>query len=434
MASGIFIQLFFLFGLILMNAFFAGSEIAIISLNDQKLKRQAEEGDKKAQLLYSLTSEPSKFLANIQVGVTLAGLMSSAVASQSFADKLTQWLIAIGLTLDRGILNGTAVVVITICLSYFTLVFGELVPKRIAMRYPEPISRFAITFLNIINLIAGPFVKLLSLSTNLILRLLGIDPNIDEELITEEEIRLMVDVGQEKGVILSTEKEMIDNIFEFDDTNVADIMTHRTEVVTLPLEANLDEILQVIIGERFSRIPVYEETIDNIVGILHVQDLIPYLKHGDKQIRLEEIIRKPYFVPECKKNNELLRELQLNKTHMAVIVDEYGGMAGIATIEDLLEEIVGNILDERDEEIKEYEKLDENTYLLKGSMELENVNKLLGIQLPTEEFDTLSGFLIGELDRIPEAGEHPVIELERVVFKVEEMEDRRIRRIKAAVS
>jgi putative hemolysin len=262
--------------------------------------------------------------------------------------------------------------------------------------------------------------------------LFGLNPQVDEEKITEEEIRLMVDVGQEKGVILTSEKEMIDNIFDFDNTMVSQIMTHRTDLVALPLDAAPEAILETLISEKFSRLPVYEDSIDNIVGILHVQDLIPYLKGGEFQsIKLSAIIRKPYFVPASKMNNELLRELQKNKTHMAVIVDEYGGTSGVVTIEDLLEEIVGNIFDERDEEVKTFEKLDETTFLIDGSTELEDVNRLLGINLPTEDFDTLSGFLIGELGRIPEENEKPVIELEKVVFKVEEIEERRIRRVKA---
>jgi putative hemolysin len=430
--GSILFQAFILFCLILINAFFAASEIAIISLNDQKVRRQADDGDKKAKLLYHLISEPSRFLATIQVGVTLSGLMASAVASQSFAGELTKILKSVGVPLDEPTLRLLSVIIITVLLSFFSLVLGELVPKRIAMQHPEPISRFSISPLSLINKVAGPFVKLLSVSTNLLLRLFGLNPQVDEEKITEEEIRLMMDVGQEKGVIPTTEKEMIDNIFEFDNTMVSQIMTHRTDLVALPLDATPEDILETVVSEKFSRLPVYDDTIDDIVGILHVQDLIPYLKSRDFQsVKLSSIIRKPYFVPASKMNNELLRELQKNKTHMAIIVDEYGGTSGVVTIEDLLEEIVGNIFDEHDEEIKQIEKLDENTFLIDGFTGLEDVNHVLGINLPTEDFDTLSGFLIGEMGRIPEEGEKPVIELEKVVFKVEEIEDRRIRRVKA---
>lgn len=432
MEDGLFLQGMFLVLLILINAFFATSEIALITLNDQKIRRLAEEGDRKAQLIYGLIKEPGRFLATIQVGVTLAGLMSSAVASQSFANYLAVMLKNLGVPLNAGLLKMISVVIITIILSYFSLVLGELVPKRIAMQYPEAIAGISAKPLNLISKMAAPFVRFLSFSSSLVIRAIGLNPLSDEAKITEEEIRLMMDVGQEKGVIHSAEKEMIDNIFEFDNTSVSEIMTHRTDLVALPHDATFEEIMETVMAEKFSRLPVYEETIDNIVGIFHVQDLIPLLAQPNpKAINLQQVARKPYFVPASKRNNELLREMQKNKIHLAVIVDEYGGTAGIATVEDLVEEIVGNIFDEHDEEMKEFEKLDENTYLIDAAINLEDVNKLLGIHLPLEDFDTLSGFLIGELGRIPEETERPVIELERVVFKIEEIEDRRIRKVKA---
>lgn len=433
--SHLLLQGVFLFLLILINAFFAASEIALITLNDQKIRRLAEEGNRKAQLLYGLIKEPGRFLATIQVGVTLAGLMASAVASQSFASHLAVILKNLGVPLEDGLLRAASVIVITILLSYFSLVLGELVPKRIAMQYPEAIAGISANPLNLISKMTAPFVRFLSFSTNLVIRLFGLNPISDEAKITEEEIRLMMDVGQEKGVIHTAEKEMIDNIFEFDNTFVSEIMTHRTDLVALPHDATLKEIMETVIVEKFSRLPVYEETIDNIVGVLHVQDLIPLLAQQEFEgINLQKVARKPYFVPASKKNNELLRELQKNKTHMAVIIDEYGGTAGIVTVEDLVEEIVGNIFDEHDEEIKEFEKIDDNTYLIDAAINLEDVNKLLGLHLPLEDFDTLSGFLIGELGRIPEETERPVVELERVVFKIEEIEDRRIRKVKACKS
>ncbi len=425
-------QAFILLFLVAINAFFAASEIAIISLNDQKLRKTAEQGDKKAKLIYNLLREPSQFLATIQVGVTLSGLLASAVASESFSDALVDLLDGLGLPVSRSVLKLIAVIIITLSLSYFSLVLGELVPKRLAMKNPDAISRRTIQPLRVIYLLAKPFIKLLSLSTNLVLRLFGINPALEEERITEEEIRLMVDVGQQKGVIPSAEKEMIDNIFDFDNTAVSEVMTHRTEMVALPLDASRDQILQIVIQEQFSRIPVYQESLDNIVGILHTRDLIPLLKQPNTvEIRLAGLIKEPYYVPESKKNNDLLRELQKHRIHLAVVVDEYGGTAGIVSIEDLLEEIVGNIFDENDEEETEFEKVDEDTYLIDGTVAVEDVNKLLGINLPSTRFDTLSGYLVSKLGRIPRAGETPVIEAEKVVFKVEAVEERRITRVKA---
>jgi putative hemolysin len=429
--GGLLPQLFILFILIGINAFFAASEIAIITLNSQKVRRMAEEGDKKAKLLHNLLKEPSKFLATIQVGVTLSGLLASAVAAESFADKLTRWFTATGIALDTSVIKLGSVIIITIALSYITLVLGELVPKRLAMQKPETISNFTVKPISLLLKITGPFVKLLSISTNLVIRMFGGNPAFQEEKITEEEIRLMVDVGQEKGVIQSTEKEMIDNIFEFDNTLASEVMTHRTDVVALPLDADLEEVVKIVICEKYSRIPVYDETIDNIVGILHVQDLIPVLKgNGKTTFSLKKIIRNAFIVPSSKKTDELFKELQKNKTHMAVVIDEYGGTAGIVTIEDLLEEIVGNIFDEHDDEIKEVEQIDSHTFMVEGVIGLETVNELLEIELPEGEYDTLGGFIISELGRIPGGDEKPAIEYNDIVFQVEKVEERRITKIK----
>jgi putative hemolysin len=433
MESGdnLLLQLLILLVLIGINAFFAASEIAVISLNTQKIRRQAEEGDKKAGLLHQLLTEPSKFLATIQVGVTLSGLMASAIASESFADKLTLWIEARGVGLNASVIKLVSVVLITIILSYLTLVLGELVPKRLAMQEPEKVSNFAVKPITTLLRITAPFVKLLSISTNLVIKLFGGNPAFQEEKITEEEIRLMVEVGREKGVIQSAEQEMIDNIFEFDNTAVSEIMTHRTAVVALPLDATSQEILDTVIREKFSRIPVYQDSIDHIIGILHIQDLIPLLRPDNHAgFQLKKHIREPYFVPESKKTDELLKEMQRNKTHMAVIIDEYGGTAGIVTIEDLLEEIVGNIFDEHDEEIKEIEKMNENTFLVDGTVSLERVEEVLEIQLSHDEYDTLGGFVMGQLGRVPGETEKPEITYRQILFKVEAIKDKRISKVK----
>ncbi len=429
--SSILVQMLILLILVGINAFFAASEIAIISVNSAKIRKQAEEGDGKAQLLQNLIGEPSKFLATIQVGVTLAGLLASAVAAESFADKLTLWIKTFGWPLDPSIIKFAAVIIITLILAYFQLVLGELVPKRLAMQKPEQISRFAVKPIYLLSKVAAPFVKFLSVSTNFVIKLFGGNPALHEEKISEEEIRLMVEVGQEKGVIQNTEKEMINNIFEFDNTAVSEVMTHRTDVIALPLDAGLDEVTKILVNEKFSRIPVYGETIDNIVGILHVQDMIPVLKaNGKTNFSLKKIIRNAYIVPSSKKTDELFKELQKNKTHMAVVIDEYGGTAGIVTIEDLIEEIVGNIFDEHDEEIKEVERIDNRTFMVEGLTGLSIVNELLDMDLPEGEYDTLGGFVIAQLDRIPGEDERPTVEFNNIVFQVEAVEERRIAKVK----
>jgi putative hemolysin len=427
----LFAEIFILILLLILNAFFAASEIAMISLNDNKIKSMAETGHKKAKLLQNLLSEPSRFLATIQIGITLAGFLASAFAAQSFAVQMAQILYRLGVPLPQSILESISVVIITLLLSYFTLVVGELVPKRVAMKKSEPIAMFAVTPLTLLSKASAPFVKLLTLSTNLLVRLFGVDPNDNKEEVTEEEIRMMVDVGNENGTIQATEKMMINNIFEFDNKVVSDIMTHRNYVAGIPIELSLKEVAHFINVEKYTRFPVFEDSLDNIVGILHVKDLIQFVENEDiDQVKLKDIIRAPYFVPFSKRTDQLLLEFQKKKVHMAVAVDEYGGTAGIVTIEDLIEEIVGNIFDEYDEDEKDFEKLDENTYLMNGIMNLRDVEDILDVRLPIEDFDTLSGFIIGQIGRIPDENEQPVIEFNGVVFKVEKVDERRVARVK----
>lgn len=424
-------EIFVLLVLILLNAFFAASEIALISLNDNKVKLQAEEGDKKAKLLLNLLGEPSRFLATIQIGITLAGFLASAFASETFAEPLVKYLLEIGVPIPETWLKTAAMFVITIILSYFTLVLGELVPKRLAMKKAEPIARFVAKPLQLLSLVTSPFVKFLTASTNFCVRLFGVDPNAEDEQVTEEEIRMMVDVGEEKGTIHETEKEMINNIFEFNNKTVSDIMTHRTEVGALPIDASLKEVTAFVNSEKYSRIPVYEDSIDNIVGVMHSKYLIQFLTSDDtSNFSLSNMVRPPYFVPASKRTDELFKELQQNKTHMAIIIDEYGGTAGIVTLEDLIEEIVGNIFDEDDDEEKPLEKLDDNTFIIKGSISLDEVQEVLGANLPVDDYDTLSGFVIGQIGRIPEKGDKSTIEYNELVFKVEEVEEKKVTKVK----
>jgi len=427
-----FAEILFLMTLIIMNAFFAASEIALISLNDNKLKVMAEQGNKKARQLKNLLDEPSRFLATIQIGITLAGFLASAFASDTFADKVAAMINSTGIPVPETWLKTISMILITITLSYFTLVWGELVPKRLAMKKAEPISMFAVGPLNVLSAITSPFVKLLTQSTNFFVRLFGVDPNEEDERVTEEEIRLMVDVGEEKGTIQEFEKLMINNVFEFNNKTVASIMTHRTEIGALSVKAGLDEVTSFINTEKYSRIPVYEDNIDHIIGVLYSKDLIQVLIHdADREnFALRNIIRQPYFVPASKRTDELFRDLQRNNIHIAIIIDEYGGTAGIVTIEDLIEEIVGNIFDEYDEEDTDFNKLDENTFIINGSTSLDAVEDYLDVKLPTEEYETLSGFLIGQLGRIPGKDDSPTLEFNGLVFQVEAIEEKRVARAK----
>ena len=421
-------QLIFLFILILLNAYFAATEIAFISLNDAKIEKQAKEGNKKAKQIQKMLKNPSKFLATIQIGITLAGFLSSAFASDTFAGMLApvlnNWMPFISLTAWQNI----SIVIITIILSFFTLVFGELVPKRLAMKYYEKISFATISVIKGISVITAPFVKLLTWSTNIVSKIFGVEEQ-EEEIVTEEEIKMMVDQGEEKGSIEENEKELINNVFEFNDIIASEIMTYRTDIYAIEINEDVYEILDEIDEYKYSRIPVYEETIDNIRGILFLKDILKLVSIR-KEIKIADIMREAYFVPETKPIDEIFEELQVNKMQMAIVIDEYGGTAGLLTMEDILEELVGNIFDEYDDIEVEYKKLDDNTYLIEGSITLNDLKKILDIELPEGDYDTLSGYLIEKLGRLPEEGEYPVIEDEYLTYKIEEYEDKRIKWIK----
>ena len=421
-------QLIFLFILILLNAYFAATEIAFISLNDAKIEKQAKDGNKKAKQIQKMLKNPSKFLATIQIGITLAGFLSSAFASDAFAGMLApvlnEWMPFISIATWQNI----SIVIITIILSFFTLVFGELVPKRLAMKYYEKISFATIGVIKGISVVTAPFVKLLTWSTNIVSKLFGVGEQ-DEEIVTEEEIKMMVDQGEEKGSIEENEKELINNVFEFNDIIASEIMTYRTDVYAIEINEDVYEILDEIDEYKYSRIPVYEETIDDIKGILFLKDILK-LVSTRKEFKIADIMREAYFVPESKPIDEIFEELQANKMQMAIVVDEYGGTAGLLTMEDILEELVGNIFDEYDDVEVEYKRLDDNTYLIDGSVSLYEMKKILDIELPEGDYETLSGYLIEKLGRLPEENEHPVIEDEHLTYKIEEYEDRRIKWVK----
>ena len=422
-------QIFILLILILLNAYFAASEIAFISLNDAKIEKQAKEGNKKAKQIEKMLKNPSKFLATIQIGITLAGFLSSAFASDAFADILAPALNNLFPMISVTVFRGISIVIITIILSFFTLVLGELVPKRIAMKYYEKIAFATIGIIRAISIITAPFVKILTVVTNFISKLFGISEN-EEEIVTEEEIKMMIDEGEEKGTIEEDEKEMINNIFEFNDITVSEVMTHRTDVYAIEINSNIDDIIKDLDEYKYSRIPVYEETIDDIKGILFVKDLLKYL-HGKKLVKIKNIMREAYFVSENKPINELFKDLQKNKMQMAIVIDEYGGTAGVVTMEDLLEEIVGNIFDEYDEIENDYTKIDDNTFLINGSVTINDLKKILQVEIPEGDYDTLSGYLLELLGRVPEDDETPTIETEKVSYKIEKYEDKRIISVKA---
>lgn len=421
-------QIIVLVILILFNAYFAATEIAFISLNDAKIEKEAKEGNKKAKSILKMLKSPSKFLATIQIGITLAGFLSSAFASDAFADKLApilnSWMPFLSLDTWRGI----AIVLITIILSFFTLVFGELVPKRLAMKYYEKISYATIGVIRGISVVTAPFVKLLTFSTNMVSKIFGVG-EAEEEVVTEEEIKMMIDEGEEKGTIERGEKQLLNNVFEFNDIIVSEVMTPRTEMYAIDINNDIYDSLDEIDEFKYSRIPVYEDNIDDIKGILFIKDIIKPLKEN-KRIDIKSIIREPYFVPESKDIDELFKEMQANKVQIAIAIDEYGGTAGLITMEDIIEELVGNIFDEYDEEEIDYKKIDDNTYILSGAITSYELKKIFDIEFPEGDYETLSGYLIDKLGRIPDEDEHPIIEDENLTYKVEEIDDKRIKYVK----
>lgn len=427
--SSLFFSLVLLFVLIAINAFFSLSEIAVISLNDNKVARMSEAGDKKAGRVLWLLREPSRFLSTIQVGITFSGLLSSAVAAESFTGRLIAALPALPIPTD--VLRVLVLVIITFFLSFLTLVFGELVPKRIGMIYSERIAFGVSGVLIAVYKIERPFVTLLCSATNCILRLCGVDPTREPEHVTEEEIRMMVDVGNEKGVIEQSEKDMIDNIFEFDDRSASDVMTHRTELLAVDVNDKISSIVARAIEEGFSRIPVYEEDVDNIVGILYVKDMLSLIGNPDYDgVSPRSLMREAMYVPESNRCGELLHKFKEQKVQMAVVVDEYGGTSGVVTMEDLLESIVGNIQDEYDNEEEEILKVSDILYHFDGSVALDDVEKLLDTELDEEhDYDTLGGLITDLLGRIPSENEHPSVMMNGIMFSVLSVCDRRIAKV-----
>lgn len=416
--------------LIALNAFFAASEIAVISLNEVKLRRQVEEGDQKAEKLLHMMGDSTKFLSTIQVGITLAGFLGSAFAADSFSDLLVNWLVVTcGITfVSRAVLDTVAVIFITIVLSFFTLVLGELVPKRVAMRNPDGLARRVCGVIGGLSRVMRPVVWLLSVSTNGVLRLFGINPNESGEEVSEEDILDLVDAVEEQGEIDNDTKEMIENVFEFDNTAVSEIMTRRSDMTVLYVSDTHEAILKTISESRLSRFPVCGEDTDDVKGILLAREYLYALQENpDREIT--EMMQPVKFVPDTLPANRLFRDMRENKIHMAIVVDEYGQTVGLVTMEDLLEEIVGNIYDETDEpEIPDITELGENQWNIVGSTLIGDVEETVGVTLRGEEdaYDTFGGFIIANLAYIPQDGETPEFTFQNLTVKVLQIEDKRI--------
>lgn len=413
--------------LILLNAVFASAEIAVISINDAKLARMASEGDKRAIRLARLTSQPAQFLATIQVAITLSGFLGSAFAAENFSDRLVNWLVSLGVSVPVATLDAISVVIITLVLSYFTLIFGELVPKRVAMRKAEPLALGISGLISAIAKLFAPIVWFLTASTNAVLRLLGIDPNAEEETVSEEEIRMMVDVGTQKGTIDYEEKQFIQNVFEFDDLTAGEIATHRTDLTILWLEESVEEWAATIHNSRHTRYPVCGESADDVVGILNAKNYFR-LTDRSRETVMEQAVETPYFVPDSVKADILFRNMKGNCHPLAVVLDEYGGTTGIVTINDLVEQLVGDL---GEEDICQnapllIEAMDSGMWKIRGEAPLEEIAQVLGITLPCEDFDTFNGLIFGAMATIPEDGSTIEVETAGLMIRVTEIRNHQV--------
>lgn len=415
--------------LIALNAIFAAAEIAVISVKDAKLAALAAKGNKKAIRLAKLTSAPARFLSTIQVTITLAGFMGSAFAADSFSDLLVKWIVSLGVNINEATLNSIAVVVITIILSYFTLVFGELVPKRVAMKKAESFALGISGLISFISKIFAPIVWLLTISTNGMLRLFGIDPNENEESVSEEEIRMMVDVGSEKGTIDEDESELIKNVFEFDDLVADEIATHRTDISLLWMDESIEQWEKTIHLSRHTKFPVCDESVDNIIGVLNAKDFFR-IKNKNKDNIMKHAVRPAYFVPESVKADVLFRNMKQKREDFAIVLDEYGGMNGIVTMTDIIECIVGDFDDDMDHSVAPAEPeivaIDSTTWKISGNADIEEVQEELGVALESEDYDTFGGYVLSVLGLIPEDGSTLTTETERMTIKITSVKDHRI--------
>ncbi len=389
--------------LIALNAFFAATEIAVISLNEKKVRALADDGNKKAVKMLKIIEEPTQFLSTIQIGITLAGFLGSAFAADNFAEVLSTAISkAFNLSADNTkIINTVAVVLVTLILSYFTLIFGELVPKRIAMKHKEKLANSVCGIISFLAAVLKPIIWFLTVSTNAVLRLVGIDPHEKEEPVSEEDIVLMLDAGADEGSLDHDDIEYIKNVFKLDKMTAEDVMTPRKSVVSISYDASDKEILEIIEEESYSRIPVYEDNPDKIIGILHACDYL--LKRNERNFNLKSILHTPVFVPETVSLDVLFKDMQTDHNHLAVVVNEYGETSGIVTMEDILEEIVGEIWDERDEEIDEFKKIGDNTYKVLCTASLEDFREYFKLE-DEEELDvsTVNGWITEITGIIPE--------------------------------
>jgi putative hemolysin len=400
--------------LIALSSFFSMSETALMSLNRIKLRHMVEAEVPGAELVEKLIKDPNRLLGTILIGNSVANIGASAIAT----------------VLATNIFGSSGVGIATGIITVLVLIFGEITPKSIAKQKSEVVSLRVAKPIEFVVIIFKPLVYIFTAISSVVIRFLGGDPNEAKSFITQEELKTMVGVSEEEGVLENTEKEMIFNVFEFSDLQVKDIMVQRVDIVSVDKEASYDEVMDVIKNEQFSRIPVYNQTIDNIVGVLNIKDLAT-IENLRENFNISKYIRDPFYTFEFKKIVELFKEMKKTRNQIAIVLDEYGGTVGIVTIEDLVEEIVGEIEDEYDEEKNPVEVIKENEYLVEGSLRLHDISDLIGINIDSEEFDSVGGLMIGDLGRMPE--EQDEVTINNIRFIAEEIEKNRIKKVRMII-
>ncbi len=426
--TNILSQLLFLLFLTGVNGFFASAEMAMVSSSKTKVKRLVEHGDKRAKLVQVFQKDETKFLSTIQIAITFAGFFSSGSAAASLTEPLGGWLNnTLGVPLAFA--QQLAFISVTLLLAMFTLVFGELVPKRVALRNPEKSSLSSVRVVKIVSVIFTPIISFLTFSTNLVMKVLRMEDDDGEEKISKEEIKALIKRGQATGTLDNKEVKMINSVIEFNDKVAREVMTPKVNVFAIDYLKPIDIYLPELTEMKYSQIPVFEDDIDNVIGFLRTKDFLKIaVEVGFENVDIKDIIVPPYLVPESKNVGELLKEMQISKIHFAILIDEFGGFAGIVTLKDLVEEVMGDLEDEHIS--SKIQKIDDSTYIVDGLITIDEVNDKLELELSSDNFDTLSGYLIDQIGYIPKEDEDPTIEIENLVFKIEKIHRKRIDKVK----
>ena len=411
--------------LILLTALCIISDSSLVSISDAKVEEDAESGNKAAKRVLKYAENPKPYQITLQTLRVLTPIINGAIALDTFSNEVVLWFNS-----SLWVVKPLVILIITIFLLIFHMVFGILIPKRLANKYPDRFAYASIGFVMLMTSILKPLTWLLNGLSMIVGRFFGLKPHEGDRVVTEEEIRTIVEESSKTGSIDEEEGEMIQNIFDFSDTTVDEIMTHRTEISALNIKSTRSQLIDFIQQEQYTRYPVYEGNIDHIVGTMHVKDLLKYLDKPEEKFSLKSLIRAPYFVPESKRTAELFREMQKQKNHIAIVLDEYGGTAGIVTIEDLIEEIVGNISDEYDEDEEVIKQINEEVYEIDGLASINDVEDIIDANLPVEDYDTLSGFILGQLGRFPEENEKVSIQFNGFTFEVMDIENKIITKVR----